>query len=232
MIEATIRLEKVSRSFQRGSEEVHAVSEVSLDLYQGQLTALMGPSGSGKSTLLNLIAGWEKPDSGNIVISGTDDPFRWSATSILPQRLGLLEDLSVGENVELPLVLGGWEPLAAATRVREVLDSLDLLHLAARNPRNVSIGEQQRAAFARAMVIGSSIILADEPTGNQDSGRGDVILSQLATAAHAGATCVVATHDPEVLKHCDRIVRMHAGVLESDDQKGDPFERSPWERQP
>lgn len=232
MSEATIRLENVSKSFQRGSETVHAVNDISLEIRAGQLTALMGPSGSGKSTLLNLIAGWELPDSGTVVIAGTDDPFRWHSTSILPQRLGLLEDLSVGENVELPLVLDRWEPVRAATRVREVLDSLDLVHLSERNPRNVSIGEQQRAAFARALVIGPSIVLADEPTGNQDSGRGEMILSQLASAAHAGATCVVATHDPEALKHCDRIVRLHAGVLESDEEKEDPFERSPWERKP
>ncbi|MFP5298716.1 MAG: ABC transporter ATP-binding protein [Actinomycetota bacterium] len=231
---ALVSLEGIQKSFRRGPEVVNALKGVHLSLLPGQVCAIVGPSGSGKSTLLNVIAGWETPDSG--VVLWKDEPrnpieLGWETISLVPQRLGLLEDLTVLENIELPLVLAGTDQAEVTSRSGPVLEALDLVDLADRLPAETSLGEQQRACIARSLVIDPELLLADEPTGNQDHARERKVLTAFRAAALKGATCLIATHNPEVMSHCDRVVTMHDGEIVSDEvQAYSPWARSGRER--
>jgi putative ABC transport system ATP-binding protein len=215
-------LQGVSKSFRRGPEEVHALREVSLSLGTGEVVVLLGPSGSGKSTLLNVLAGWEEPDAGLVVwrSGGEESPIAdrpWSDIAILPQTLGLFEELSIRENVELPLRLrpalaGG--PGRATERIDGLLTLFGLDHLAERLPAEVSIGEQQRSALARALVVSPRLLLADEPTGHQDEGWARVVFRTLRLVTRTGTTCLLATHNREAVDIADRILAIRDGAVE------------------
>lgn len=230
---ALVTVTELTKSYQRGPETIHAVRSVSFDLHPGQLCALIGPSGSGKSTVLNIISGWESPDAGTRAWKGDTaiDPraLVWSHIGLVPQRLGLLEDLTIAENVELPLVLLGDTPEEVAGKSTEILTALDLSGLRDRLPAETSLGEQQRTCIARALVAKPELVLADEPTGNQDHVRESKVLARFRAAAAAGAACLLATHNPAVLERCDRILEMHDGELVSDTQ-ADPsaVARADW----
>jgi ABC-type lipoprotein export system ATPase subunit len=207
----------VSKSYRRGNEIVHAVREATLPVHEAEVVALVGRSGSGKTTLLNLIGGWEDPDEG--VIRWTLPPAgqmpRWDEVAMLPQRLGLVDELTVRANVEFPARMAG--RLAAVTeRVEQLLEDLGLTELEDRFPRETSVGEQQRTALARALVLSPRLVLADEPTGHQDEGWGSAVFDALRAAAADGTTCLVATHDPDVTRHCDRVVAMADGRVLAD----------------
>jgi putative ABC transport system ATP-binding protein len=217
-----VQLEGVSKTFRRGPEEVHALREVDLWLGTGEVVALLGPSGSGKSTLLNILAGWEQPDSGEVLwrAGGTQAPIAdrpWSDVAILPQTLGLFEELSIRENIELPLRLrpslaeGRGE---AAARVDGFLGLLGLDQLAERLPAEVSIGEQQRAALARALVVSPRLLLADEPTGHQDESWAKVVFKTLGLVARKGTTCLIATHNQEAIAIADRVLSIRDGSVD------------------
>jgi putative ABC transport system ATP-binding protein len=203
------------KSYRRGPEEVHALRQVDLVLYPGEIVGLVGPSGSGKTTLLNVLCGWEQPDHGRMIWTGDvgtppeDRP--WSDIAILPQSLGLIEELSIRENVELPARLGGGED--RRKRIDGLLTGFGLDHLADREPTEVSLGEQQRTALARALVLKPKLLLADEPTGHQDEGWGRGVFKALRLAAREGTCCLVATHNPEAIKLVDRVVAIRDGVL-------------------
>src|SRR5262249_9186473 len=160
---------------------------------------------SGKSTLLNVLAGWERPDAGVAAWSADGDRLPiadrpWSDVAILPQTLGLFEELSVRENVELPLRLRpalADDRADAAGRSEGFLELLGLAELADRLPAEVSIGEQQRAALGRALVVRPRLLLADEPTGHQDEGWAAVVFKTLRYVARRGTTCLIATHNQE-----------------------------------
>jgi len=215
-------LQGVSKSFRRGPEEVHALRHVSLSLGAGEVVALLGPSGSGKSTLLNVLAGWEAPDAGLVVWGSEPDQTPigdrpWSDGAILPQTLGLFEELSIRENVELPLRLrpelaGG--PERVADRVDGLLALFGLDHLAERLPGEVSIGEQQRSALARALVVAPLLLLADEPTGHQDESWARVVFRTLRLVARRGTACLLATHNQEATTIADRILSIRDGAVE------------------
>jgi putative ABC transport system ATP-binding protein len=215
-------LDGVSKSFRRGPEEVHALRDVSLSLGAGEVVTLLGPSGSGKSTLLNVLAGWEKPDAGLVVwgSGGDDTPIGdrpWSDVAILPQTLGLFEELSIRENVELPLRLRpelADDRGAAAARVDGLLTLFGLDNLAERLPGEVSIGEQQRSALSRALVVSPRLLLADEPTGHQDEGWAKVVFRTLRLVARRGTTCLIATHNQEAISIADRILSIRDGAVE------------------
>src|SRR3990170_4193184 len=150
--DVVIQARGVTKRFTRGSESVHAVEDVSFDLNPGELVALLGPSGSGKTTVLNLLSGWEEPDDGDLWWCGSAPAdglgaLGWDAIALLPQTHGLLTELSVRENVALPMRLGALAD--DAERIGEMLDELGLAQLAERFPHEVSLGEQQRAALAR-----------------------------------------------------------------------------------
>jgi putative ABC transport system ATP-binding protein len=216
--EPLVELRAVSKSYKRGPEEVHALREVDLVIEAGHFVVLFGPSGSGKSTLLNVLYGWEKPDSGELVWSeGGPPPSKrpWADVALLPQSLGLLEELSVRENIELPIRLATRRKPDPehAERVQGLIGHLGLDALAERRPAEASVGEQQRAALARALVLRPRLLLADEPTGHQDEGWAKVVLRTLQAAARSGTTCFVATHNQQSASYADRVLRIRDGAV-------------------
>jgi putative ABC transport system ATP-binding protein len=205
----------VRRLHQRGSEVVHALDGVSIAFQEGEVVALLGPSGSGKSSLLHVLSGWEQPDEGTVWWADDVVVGDWSGMAVVPQSLGLLEELSIRENVELPLRLAGRrEP----ERVDAVLDGLRIGHLGDRLVEEVSMGEQQRTAVARGLVMRPRLFLADEPTSHQDKHLVDEVFAHMRAAALLGTTVVVATHDPSGLERADRVVRMRDGRIEDVEQ--------------
>lgn len=209
--ELLLRARGLSKSYRRGPEEVHALVGVDFELFRGELVGLVGPSGSGKTTLLNLVVGWEEPDEGSLEWDGDPTPAAdrpWSELAILPQRVGLVEELSVAENVGLPLRLGGGVPGERAPRL---LDQFGLVPLSDRIPSEVSLGEQQRTGLARALIGSPWLLLADEPTGHQDAMWAHGVFRALRAAAERGTTSLIATHNDEVLKYLDRVLAIRDG---------------------
>jgi putative ABC transport system ATP-binding protein len=210
-----VRIEHVSKSFHRGDEIVHAVQDVSLTLGVEQLVGLVGRSGSGKTTLLSLVAGWEHPDEGTTQWADgrrLGGLLAWREVSVLPQKFGLIDELTVRQNIEYPARLAG-ELEATAPLVDELLELLGLEELQSRYPKETSIGEQQRTALARALVLSPRLVLADEPSGHQDRGKQEAVFTALRRAAARGTCCVVATHDEEVAPFLDRVVHISDGRL-------------------
>lgn len=196
------------KSHRRGPEEIHAVQDVSIELRAGSSTALVGPSGSGKTTLLNLLIGWESLDRGSIDRPGVSPAPRWSQIAVVPQALGLLEELTIRENVELPA--------RVARRTLDImpfLSRLEIDEIADRFPSEISLGEQQRTAIARALAHGSHIVLADEPTSHQDETSATRVLGVLMEAAASGAAVLIATHDRRVIESADAVWKMRDGQL-------------------
>jgi putative ABC transport system ATP-binding protein len=200
----------VSKRYRRGSEVVHAVEEADLALHRGELSVLIGRSGSGKSTLLGLLAGWQRPDEGSVAYAaGAREPRQapWHELAIVPQKFGLLMDLSVRENVELPLRLAG----RSAEPVESLLADLGLAELAERLPTEISIGQQQRVAVARALVVAPAVLLADEPASHQDEHWRNAVWTAIAAAAERGAACLAVTHEPDVAGYAAAVWEMHDG---------------------
>lgn len=213
-----VEAHRVGKTYLRGSEEVHAVDGVSFSLATGELVGLVGPSGSGKTTLVNLLAGWERPDAGRLTWlqeETTFDALQWPDVAIVPQTLGLLEELSIEENVALPQRLGGCSNVDSE-RVGALLEALGLGQFRDRTPPEVSLGEQQRTAVARALLCRPKLLLADEPTGHQDAMWARGVFRALRTVCDEGSTCLVATHNQEVLKFFDRILGVEDGRLHRD----------------
>jgi ABC-type lipoprotein export system ATPase subunit len=202
-----VRLTDVTKRHHRGRETVTAVDHVSLELPAGSMIALVGPSGSGKTTLLNLIVGGDVPDEG--VVDGPPDRADWSRLAIVPQTLGLLPELTMGENIRFPLRLGA----PVATDPGEVMELLGIGALADRPPEETSLGEQQRAAVARALVTSPALLVADEPTSHQDEANTDRVTAALAEVAATGSCVFVATHDSRMLDRCDLVLRMRDGLV-------------------
>jgi putative ABC transport system ATP-binding protein len=205
----------VYKSYLRGPEEVHALQGASLTLYPREIVALVGPSGSGKTTLLNVLCGWEHPEKGRVEWPGDDtstpaENRPWFDIAILPQSLGLIEELSIRENVELPSRLAGGD---RRERIEGMLVGFGLDALADREPSEVSLGEQQRTALARALVLRPRLLLADEPTGHQDEGWGRAVFQALRMAAREGTCCLVATHNRENIKMVDRVLGIRDGLV-------------------
>lgn len=203
------------KTYRRGREQVHALRGVSIEVRPGEVVALLGRSGSGKTTLLNCLLGWETPDSGSVTVPGVERPAEapWATVAVVPQRFGLLEELSLADNVSLPARLAGLaDPRAAAL---ETLGTLRLGHLAERTPDEVSLGEQQRTALARALVVRPAFLVADEPTGRLDEDLSAHVLTTLReVCAAAGTGVLIASHDPVVVAAADRVVRLGDGLVE------------------
>ena len=211
---AVLTARDLRKTYQRGRERVEALRGVSLDLRRGEVVALLGRSGSGKTTLLNCLLGWERPDSGTVTVPGaaTPEAAPWSQVAVVPQRFGLLEELTLADNVALPARLAGLpDPGAAAV---EALTALGLGPLTGRTPDEVSLGEQQRTAIARALVTRPAFLVADEPTGRLDEDTSVQVLTVLRDlCARGGTGALVASHDPLVVAHADRVLRLEDGVL-------------------
>lgn len=214
----------LAKSYRRGPEVIHALTGVSLTLPPSELIALVGPSGSGKTTLLNLLCGWEEPDSGRFVWSSTqelDSPrdLGWRDIAIVPQALGLLDELTIRENIELPARLAA-DRSPGDAHEQALIDDLGLSDLADRMPSEASLGEQQRAAIARALALEPRLLLADEPTGHQDALWAQGVMRSLRRACTEGMACAVATHNAEILRYVDRIVHIRDGRLRDDAEAG------------
>ncbi|HEV7640063.1 MAG TPA: ATP-binding cassette domain-containing protein [Gaiellaceae bacterium] len=182
---------------------LRAVSDVSIEVRAGQLAVIVGRSGSGKSTLLMLLGGWSEPDAGTI---GGMSSRAWSDCAYVPQRFGLVPELTVAENVELPA-------RGRAEGGDELLARLALDDLRARYPAEISIGQQQRVAVARALVLRPRLLLVDEPTSHQDRRSAELVWSALSDAAAAGTACLVATHEPDARVRADVSWAIEGGIV-------------------
>jgi ABC-type lipoprotein export system ATPase subunit len=198
----------------RSYDGVVAVRDAQIELRPGEAGVLLGRSGSGKSTLLTLLAGWQRPDAGQVLWRGAaTDPatLPWAELSYVPQRFGLVPELTVRENVELPARLAG-RRAEYAGRVEELLERLGLDELAGRVPAETSIGQQQRTALARALVLRPAVLLADEPTSHQDAGWHDAVWDQLVEAAAEGTAWLAVTHEDEAEAYSTRSWTIVEGV--------------------
>jgi putative ABC transport system ATP-binding protein len=219
-----IRLDHISRHYTMGEAVIRAVDDVSLELPTGEFLALLGSSGSGKSTLLNLVAGLDRPTSGAVIAHGQDlsqvsslelARYRRQTVGMVFQSFNLLPRMTLEENVELPLRLAEVERDNRAARVHEALGRVGLEKRTGHRPSELSGGEQQRAAIARALVNRPKILLADEPTGNLDSTTGESILTLLKEIQkNPGMTIVMVTHErPLAERFADRLAVMGDGKL-------------------
>jgi putative ABC transport system ATP-binding protein len=217
-----VRATDVARVYPTGATSVAALDGVSLEVRRGEFVAVMGPSGSGKSTLLNILAGLERPTRGTVIVDGADlsgldevalASYRREKVGMIFQAFNLLPRYRVVDNVALPLVFAGVPRERRLVRARVVLDRLGMGPRADHRPSQLSGGELQRTAIARALVTDPSLLLADEPTGNLDSANGDSLLALIAELHARGQTVVLVTHDAGIASRAERIVRMRDGRI-------------------
>jgi putative ABC transport system ATP-binding protein len=207
-------VDEVVKTYVRGTDVVHAVEDISLQVREGELVGLVGRSGSGKTTLLNLIAGWEHPDAGLIAHPGRgpDGLTPWRDLAVVPQRLGLIEEFTVRENIAYPARLDD-RLEEHRDRVEELAERFGLSALAGRRPAETSVGEQQRTAMARALLLRPALVVADEPTGHQDRGWTERVFAALREACDEGTACLMATHDESAKRFLDRTLSIRDGRL-------------------
>ena len=204
----------LAKRYARASEAV--LDGASVEVAAGELVVLTGPSGSGKSTLLAILAGLDTADDGLVTLAGSPadestGPAAWSRLALVPQALGLLDDLPVDEAVGLPLRLAGMPRDDETEAVRDVLDRLGLTRVRRRFPWQLSLGEQQRTAIGRAVVGRPDIVLLDEPTAHQDARSTRRILEVLDDRVFRGGAVLIATHDPAVVEAADRRLALSGG---------------------
>jgi putative ABC transport system ATP-binding protein len=217
-----VELENLGRSYVTEDVETRALRGITLGIERGEYVAIEGPSGCGKSTLLSIIGLLDTPTSGqyrlngrNVEQLGTDEraAIRNREIGFIFQSFNLIGDLSVAENVELPLVYRGVTRGERRLRVAEVLERVHAAHRARHYPMQLSGGEQQRVAVARALAVDPSILLADEPTGNLDTKNGEAVMELLRELHDGGATIIMVTHDARFAKHAKRTVGLLDGQL-------------------
>jgi putative ABC transport system ATP-binding protein len=218
-----IRITGVSKVYRIGESEVRALDNLSLSIREGEFFGIMGPSGSGKSTLMNILGCLDVPDSGQYLLRGAEvsdldedelAEIRNREIGFVFQMFNLLPRMSILRNVELPLIYGGSHRGKRRTAAREALERVGLGQRLAHKPTELSGGERQRVAIARALVNRPSIVLADEPTGNLDSKTGQEIMEIFADLNRQGHTVIVVTHEQEVARHANRIVRLKDGRVQ------------------
>lgn len=217
-----------------------ALDGVSLDVDKGEYVGIMGPSGAGKTTLLNLISTIDRPSAGQIVLDGQDigrlrgrklAAFRQEKLGFMFQEYNLLDTLTLGENIALALTIGGEAGTQVAAKVQSVAEQLGIGRLLDKFPYQVSGGERQRAAAARAMVKQPALLLADEPTGALDSRSSQMLLETLQDLnRQLGATILMVTHDPFVASYCQRIIFLRDGKVSSELNRGNLPRKQFFER--
>ncbi|WP_438287032.1 ABC transporter ATP-binding protein [Mycolicibacterium porcinum] len=229
MPELAIELRDVVREYQVGDQTVRALDEISLRLTGGQFVSIIGPSGAGKSTLLHLLGALDSPDSGSITFDGQEigrlgdeqqSAFRHHRVGFIFQFFNLLPTLSAWENVAVPKLLDGVRLGKVKPQAVELLDRVGLGHRTEHRPSELSGGQMQRVAVARAMMMDPPLILADEPTGNLDSTTGAAILTLLGEVAHEeglGRLVVMVTHNADAAAATDRVITLQDGRLGSDE---------------
>jgi putative ABC transport system ATP-binding protein len=213
------------KTYIMGSEEIHALRSVSLQIDRGEYVAIMGPSGSGKSTLMNLIGCLDTPTKGSYLLNGkqvnqmNDNELariRNEEIGFVFQTFNLLPRATALRNVELPLVYAGVPAKDRESRARAALEKVELTQRMAHRPNELSGGQRQRVAIARALVNNPSILLADEPTGNLDSKTGSEIMGLFERLHKAGNTIVLVTHEPDVAAFAYRTIHIRDGRVEND----------------
>ena len=229
-----IKTEKLSMLFTTEEVQTKALNDVTLQVEQGEFVAIMGPSGCGKSTLLNILGTLDSPTSGSYFFEGkqVDKMTENQLTALRKGNLGfifqsfnLIDELTVYENVELPLVYLGMKTLQRKERVNKVLEKVNLLHRANHYPQQLSGGQQQRVAIARAVVTDCKLLLADEPTGNLDSVNGVEVMELLSELNRQGTTIIIVTHSPRDATYAHRIIRLLEGQIVSENINR-PLEKS------
>ena len=214
------------KTYVMGSEEIHALRGVSIQIERGEYVAIMGPSGSGKSTLMNLIGCLDTPSKGSYLLNGkqvsqmNDNELariRNEEIGFVFQTFNLLPRATALHNVELPLVYAGVPAKTREERARGALDRVELGSRVTHRPNELSGGQRQRVAIARALVNKPSILLADEPTGNLDTRTGEEILELFENLSAKGNTLLVVTHEEQVARHARRIIRIRDGLVASDE---------------
>ena len=218
-----VKIENATRIYKIGVVETQALRGVSLSIEGGEFTALVGPSGSGKTTLLQLIGCLDQPTSGNVLVDGKDvthlnrnqrADMRRGHIGFIFQFFALIPTLTAYENVEMPLLLNGYNPQERRERVMSLLEAVGLSDRANNRPDQLSGGQQQRIAVARALAPKPTLILADEPTANLDSTNGEQVMEIMTRLnKETGVTFVFATHDPRVIKYARRIITLRDGVI-------------------
>ena len=226
---AVIRVRNLSRELRLGKVRVHALRDVNLEIFAGEMVSIVGPSGSGKSTLLGLIGGLDSPSSGSVEIDGVDisNMNEDQLTTIRNEKIGfifqffnLIPTLTARENVALPVQFANKPKYRPERRARELLEQLGLGDRMHHRPAELSGGEQQRVAIARALANDPPLLLADEPTGNLDTASGQVVLESLRDVQReAGTTVVLVTHDPELAEITDRQLTLVDGQLQGEAQE-------------
>ena len=220
-----IELEEVTKTYRMGNVEVPALRGVSLSIGRGEMVAIMGPSGSGKSTLMNLIGCLDTPTSGRYELRGQPvagmsreklAEIRNKRVGFVFQNFNLLPQISAYENVEMPLLFGGVARRQRRLRVVEVLERVGLAERMEHKPTELSGGEMQRVAVARALAMAPDIVLADEPTGNLDSASGGDLMELFQELWEQGRTMLVITHDKALSRRAQRRVEIHDGEIVSD----------------
>ena len=221
----TINLQKI---FKTEEVETWALNNVSIEVKQGEFVAIMGPSGCGKSTLLNILGLLDNPTGGEYYLNGTEvsrytesqrTSLRKGVIGFVFQSFNLIDELTVFENVELPLLYAGVPVRERVDRVNKALERMQISHRTEHYPQQLSGGQQQRVAIARAIVTNPKIILADEPTGNLDSTNGNEVMLLLKELNKDGATVVMVTHSEENAQEAGRIVRMMDGCILTENRR-------------
>ncbi|MFI9409699.1 MULTISPECIES: ABC transporter ATP-binding protein [Nocardia] len=224
---AMLELSGVTKEYRVGGQAVRALDDVGLRIETGEFTSIIGPSGSGKSTLLHLLGALDSPDAGSIRFRGEEigaldeeqqSAFRRHQVGFVFQFFNLLPTLSAWENVAIPKLLDGTGLRKAKPRALELLDRVGLAERAEHRPAELSGGQMQRVAVARALIMDPPLILADEPTGNLDSKTGAAILELLGEIAAAGSSVVMVTHDMGAVTYCDRVITLRDGRIGSNDK--------------
>ena len=222
---ALIETNDLWKTYQMGSEEIHALRGVSIQIEKGEYVAIMGPSGSGKSTLMNLIGCLDTPSKGSYLLNSkqvsqmNDDELariRNEEIGFVFQTFNLLPRATALHNVELPLVYGGVSGKERNERARAALEKVELLDRQTHRPNQLSGGQRQRVAIARALVNNPSILLADEPTGNLDSKTGVEIMGVFEKLHAGGNTVVLVTHEPDIAAYAHRVIHIRDGQVEKD----------------
>ena len=221
-----VKIDNATRVYKIGAVETQALRGVSLSIESGEFTALVGPSGSGKTTLLQLIGCLDQPSSGSVWVDGKEvtslnrnqrADMRRGHIGFIFQFFALIPTLTAYENIEMPLLLNGHSPNERRERVMELLKAVDLTERANNRPDQMSGGQQQRIAIARALATHPKLILADEPTANLDTENGKQVMEIMQRLnKETGVTFVFATHDPRVIGYANRVVTLQDGLITKD----------------